>query len=255
MLFNRMTFIGIDPTAGKRPMTYVALDDELKLLALGEGSLDDVVAFTAGQQAAFVAVCSPRRPNSGVMADEKIRQDLVPQPTPGRWMNFRMCEYLLRQHDIHIPQTPVRWSEAPNWMQQGFRLFRRLSELGYMEYPNTVERQSLEVYPHASFTALLEQFPFHKSTLEGRLQRQLLLFDAGVNVPDPMKFFEEITRMRILKGILPEDQLLTTMELDALCGAYTAWLAARRPENTLIVGDPEEGTIVLPVSTLKSRYR
>ncbi len=255
MLFNRMTFIGIDPTAGKRPMTYAALDDKMQLLALGEGSLDDVVAFSAGQQSAFVSVCSPRRPNSGVMAIEKVRQDLNPQPTPGRWMNFRMCEYLLRQHNIHIPQTPVGWSNAPNWMQQGFRLYRRLSELGYIAYPAEVERQTLEVYPHASYSALLGRLPFHKSTLEGRLQRQLILFDAGVGVPDPMRYFEEITRMRLLKGVLPTDLLYSTVELDAMCGAYTAWLAATQPEKTLMLGHQEEGVVVLPVNELKARYR
>ena len=43
MLFNETTFIGIDPTAGKRPMAYAALDRDLNPLALGEGDLDAVM--------------------------------------------------------------------------------------------------------------------------------------------------------------------------------------------------------------------
>ena len=47
MLFNETTFIGIDPTAGKRPMAYAALDRDLRPLALGEGDLDAVAAFVS----------------------------------------------------------------------------------------------------------------------------------------------------------------------------------------------------------------
>jgi predicted RNase H-like nuclease len=256
MLFNRMTFIGIDPTAGNRPLVYAALDVNLQLLALGEGSLDDIVAFTAGQQAAFVAVSAPRRPNIGLMAKEEIRQALIPRPTPGRWVNFRLCEFILRQHNLHIPQTPAVEKKAKNWMRVGFRLFSRLEEVGYAAFPQEGrERQVMEVYPHASYSALLERLPFPKNTLEGRLQRQMVLFDIQLQVPDPMRFFEEITRIRLLRGILPTENLYSTMELDALVGAYTAWLAARDQDKISLVGDPQEGVIVLPVAELKSRYQ
>jgi len=43
MLFTQTTFIGIDPTAGQRPFVYAALDSDLRLLALGEGDLDEVL--------------------------------------------------------------------------------------------------------------------------------------------------------------------------------------------------------------------
>lgn len=256
MLFNRMTFIGIDPTAGKRPLTYAALDDQLQLLALGLGNLDEVVAFSAGQQSAFVAICAPRRLNTGVMADDEIRQTLSPRPAPGRWVNFRLCEFLLRQHNLRIPQTPSNEKKAPNWMKKGFRLYDRLAEVGYEEFPSEErERQVMEVYPHACYSALLERLPFTKNSLEGRLQRQMVLYDLQVQVPDPMRFFEEITRIRLLRGILPTDYLYSTMELDALVGAYTAWLAARDFQKISLVGDPQEGMIAIPVPELKNLYR
>lgn len=256
MLFNRMTFIGIDPTAGNRPLAYAALDDQLQLLALGEGSLEDIVAFTAGQQAAFVAVCAPRRPNTGVMAQAEVRQSLSPVPSPGRWLNFRLCEYLLRQHNLHIPQTPSQAESAPGWMQRGFLLYQRLQDVGYVDFPaEGHERQVMEVYPHASYSALLERLPFPKNSLEGRLQRQMILFELQVRLPDPMRFFEEITRIRLLRGILPGEYLYTAMELDALAGAYTAWLAAQDAQKICLVGDPYEGLLVLPVPELKPHYR
>ena len=255
MLFTRMTFIGIDPTAGKRPIAYAALDDSLQLLALGEGSLDDVVAFTAGQQHAYVAISAPRQPNMGIMAKPEIRQALSPAPTPGRWTNFRLCEYLLRQHNLHIPRTPGKDEQAPNWMQMSYHLYRRLDGLGYLPLGRqALERSTLEVYPHACFSAMLGIIPFHKATLEGRLQRQLVLFDADLQIPDPMHFFEEITRSRLLRGVLPADILYTCAELDALVAAYTAWKCARHPDQVSVFGDIDEGEIFIPIQNLKQRY-
>jgi predicted RNase H-like nuclease len=110
------------------------------------------------------------------------------------------------------------------------------------------------VYPHACFTTLLGCHPFPKYTLEGRIQRQLILYEQKVGVPDPMRVFEEITRHRLLKGTLPLDELYSPGELDALVAAYTACLAATAPERVSVMGHAEEGQIYLPTSELKARY-
>ncbi len=255
MLFTRMTFIGIDPTAGKRPIAYAAMDENLKLLALGEGSLDDVVAFAAGHQHACVAISAPRQPNTGIMAKPEIRQALSPAPQPGRWRNFRLCEYLLRQHNLHIPRTPGEGENCPNWMLMGFHLYHRLGSLGYRSYGReSSDRCTLEVYPHACFSAMLGILPFHKATLEGRLQRQLILYEVELEIPDPMHFFEEITRSRLLRGVLPSGILYTSAELDALVAAYTAWKLTRYPDQVSAFGDLDEGEIIVPVQSLKQRY-
>jgi hypothetical protein len=105
MLFSDTTFIGIDPTAGVRPFVYAAIDHNGKLLAMGHGTIDAVLAFAAGQRKAIVAVCAPRKPNQGLMTRPEVRQELIPQPLPGRWMNFRMADYQIRQYNIRMPQT------------------------------------------------------------------------------------------------------------------------------------------------------
>lgn len=255
MLFNNAIFIGIDPTAGERPMTYAAIDHDLQLLALSKGDMNAVLAYSGGQKSAFVAINGPRRPNQGLMKDEEYRQGLNPQPNPGRWTSFRVAEYLLFQRNIRIPMTAGEVNECPAWMGVAFTLFRRLKEFGYEEFPREgAEQQTLEVYPHASFTALLERIPFRKHSLEGRLQRQLVLHSAALEVPDPMRIFEEITRYRILQGVLPLDKLYSVEELDALVAAYTAWMAAHREEDIVQIGDPEEGEIILPGGNLKKKY-
>jgi hypothetical protein len=255
MLFNPTTFIGIDPSAGQRPFSYAALDNDLNPLAIGGGRIEDVLAFAAGQRQAIVAVCAPRQPNQGVMQRQEIRQSLSPMPATGRWVDFRLADYLLRKHQIYIPQTPATEEACPNWMKMGFRVYRSLEKLGYKFFPDPeAELQVLEVYPFACYAVLLEVLPFQKYSLEGRIQRQLALYEQKVKLPDPMLVFEEITRYKLLKGILSLDQLFQPEELDALVAAFTAWQAINHSEDILLVGDPQEGQIVLPVAELKAQY-
>jgi predicted RNase H-like nuclease len=69
-----------------------------------------------------------------------------------------------------------------------------------------------------------------------------------------MGFFEEITRFKLMRGILPTDILYSPEQLDVLATAYTAWLAIHRPEEVTVLGDRSEGQMILPVSGLKSKY-
>jgi hypothetical protein len=65
-----------------------------------------------------------------------------------------------------------------------------------------------------------------------------------------MQFFEEVTRHRFLSGKLPDDRVLPAPRLNALVSAYTAWVAANRPGEYSLIGEPEEGQIILPALTL-----
>jgi hypothetical protein len=255
MLFTHTTFIGINPTAGGRPFTYAALNNDLELLALGQGNMDEVLAFVAGQREAMVAISAPSQPNQGLMKRPEVRENLSPPPRPGRWINFRLAEYQLRQHNIKIPQTRALELTCPGYMQNSFILCRRLGELNYVPYPHeNASHQWVEVYPHAAYTTLLGHIPFTKHTIEGRIQRQLVLYEENLRVPDPMRIFEEITRHRMLQGVLSLENLYLTEELDALISAYTAYKAANQPDQVMLVGDPEEGQLVLPVPVLKAHY-
>ncbi len=255
MLFSRETFIGIDPSAGQRPFVYAALDSNLELIALGQGSLDEVTAFTGGQRSALVAVNAPRQPNTGLMKNEAYRAKLQPVPNPGRWEGCRVAEYQLYQHRISIPHTSAQVQECPRWMQMGFSVFQRLIRFGYELFPNSSsECQVLETYPHAAYSVLLGLIPFPKNSLEGRLQRQLVLHEHHLKIPNPMRIFEEITRFRLLNGVLPLENIFSVQELDALVAAYTAWYVASQPDDHIQLGDPEEGLILLPAEKLKPTY-
>lgn len=255
MLFSPATYIGIDPTAGRKPFTYAALDEARGRVAMAQGDLETALAFAAGQSRAVVAVSAPTAPHQGLLENEAVRRSLSPPPKPGRWTGFRLAEYLLRRRNIKVPKTPGHAQECPNWMQMGFTLYNRLRQVGYHPYPiEGAAFQYLEVYPHACFAVLIGHAPLPKHSLEGRLQRQLCLFEQGLDVPDPMRFFEEITRHRLMIGVLPFEDLFTPQELDALVSAYTAWQAIQHPDQVTLLGDPGEGQVVLPVGELKARY-
>ena len=255
MFFSQITYLGIDPTSSGRPITYAALGGQLELLALGQGDLEQVLSFVAGQQAAMAAVCAPRSPNRGLMQREEVRENLSPRPRPGRWQDYRLAEYQLRQRNITTPRTTADETRCPGWMRTGFSVYQRLEQLGYRSYAQDQKgNQNLEAYPHACYTVLLGRIPLPKHTLEGRLQRQLILHEIGLHIPDPMLVFEEITRYRLIQGILPLETIYSPQELDALVAAYTAWSAGTKPEQVTLIGDAEEGLLILPVAELKGRY-
>jgi hypothetical protein len=146
-----------------------------------------------------------------------------------------------------VYKTPRKAKDAKGWVQIGFSLYEHLGDLGYQPYPTGKgDRRLFEVVPEACYHAWLGQKPLAKRSLEGCLQRQLVLYDLGLDIPDPMLFFEEITRHRLLQGVLPEDELYKAAELQALAAAYVAWLIANRPEEVNLVGDEDEGQIALP---------
>lgn len=58
MFYSNTTYLGIDPTAGDKPLTYVALDQARSLLAIGQGDMEEVLAFVAGQRSAFTAAAA-----------------------------------------------------------------------------------------------------------------------------------------------------------------------------------------------------
>lgn len=247
MLFSRATFIGIDPAAGRGRVAFAALDGDLKVLALGLGSAKEALAYAGGPEEAWVAVHGPASLNHGLMADKKRRAALQPAPKPGQLQNLRVAEYELLRQRLPVYKTPAKASGLRGWQRTALRLHEQLGEIGY-RLPRRAngKRARLESLPDLCYRRWLARIPFYPHSLEGRLQRQLALYDLGLRIPDPMEFFEEITRYRILQGVLPDEMLYRPHELNALALATLGWLAAQRPEDVTAWGDAREGQLVLP---------
>ncbi len=252
-------FVGIDPTAGKRPIHYAVLDRRLRRQHLASGTLDQVLAVVLDYPAAIVAVDAPQTPNGGLLCQPERRASLGLPPRSKTWTGYKVCEYELRKRGIGLYGTPADPAEAPRWMQVGFELFQALRAAGFEPYREGglgARRQVLEVHPHACYTVMLGHLPLTKTAMEGRLQRQLVLFREGVDVDDPMNVLEEVTPHRLLSQSFDLPGLLDHDSLDALIAAYTAFMTAQGPECVSVVGDADEGQIVLPVAAerLQPKY-
>jgi hypothetical protein len=243
--------IGIDAASGDGGLCVASLGRDQRVLGVVQGELEQVLEYLGDQPAAFVAINAPALPNMGVVRRQRREAGRV----RARGMEIREAEYDLRVRGIAVAATPSRAALCPAWVQQGFILYKQLAGLGYEPFPvSNSARQWLEVHPEAAFCGLLGRLPLPKPSLQGRLQRALVLYERGVRLEDPMAFLEEITRHRLLLGSLPVEMLPRPSQLDALVAAFTAWIALARPRDLTRIGNQQEGHIVLPVPELLNRY-
>ncbi len=222
-----MIFIGIDPGAGHKTCALMVLDEEQHIQAQGCGDLADALSFAAGVSHAVVAVNAPPK-LCETRGGRGVEKELLAQ---GAW----------------IYQTPVTLKTCSASLRRGLEVHQHLAEMGYIPGPaEDAPRQKLEAPADVAFWSLLKLRPFEHLTLEGRLQRQLTLADAGLPVPDAMDFFEEITRHKLLHGMLPLEHVFLPEELNALMCAHVAWRSVCQPESLKWLGEPAEGLIAVP---------
>lgn len=107
---------------------------------------------------------------------------------------------------------------------------KKISQAGFKPFSRKGSvHQWIETEAKDCFRALVQQEPLPGRVLEGRIQRALVLYDEGLQIPDPMDFFEEITRHKLIQGILPVQNVYSSRQLDALVSAYTGWMTINRP--------------------------
>jgi hypothetical protein len=181
MTSDQFVFAGVDLSSGRRPVTFAALDEDLKILALERLSLAQSLSSLNEYGNIFLSI------NSSTQAATEFRKSITQA-------GFKQLS----------TQSPRRWMETDS--QEGF-----LTRCGH----ELLSRRSIE----------------------GRLQRALILYDARLQIPDPMDYFEEITRYKLIQGILPVEIIYPARELDALMAAYVAWLTVNEPRQTHDVGN------------------
>lgn len=229
------TIVGID-VAARRPCVAVALrpgrhgctvqdDDWFPTRDVGQ-----LVEWVVDLDPIVVAIDAPQAFNRHLPKGA----DGVPKPP-----RSRVCDWELRRRGIRLYQVPGRdeWAGWPaaqkGWMAVGFDLFDRLRKHGF-ERPTTpgmpgslgAARAVLEVYPHASFAALLGRIPAQKTTRTGVKERIQLLRQHGI---DWDFYFDHDS-------------------LDALAAALTGWRYVQGLACGL--GAEREGLIWMPVPEL-----
>ena len=133
---------------------------------------------------------------------------------------------------------------VPSREQEIYKDFRSgLAQAGFQTYAKrNAPKQYLDTNAQDCFRALIGKNPLPRRTLEGRLQRSAVLYEQGLQLTDPVDIFEEITRYKLVQGILPLENIYSSKELDAVVVAYLAWLAVNRPGQIV-----SKGEFVLPV--------
>lgn len=233
------TFIGIDVQAIQKPYFYTALNSDLEIIATGHGRLADILAYLAGQSSALAAVNGPicaEKPGG-----ESLQSGLFDQPASrGEFVVSRTGDAELAARGYTFPVTGKIQERSVN-------LVSGLQELGYVIFGNTDSaRTYFETQCDAACWLTTGSIPYDSRSLEGRLQRQLLLCEFGLSLKDPMVFLEEFTRHRLRTSQVPMEQVLPAHELRALQAAAIAWLAVSRPEKVDRLGKTGEGEIILP---------
>lgn len=247
MKFTQEVFIGIDLGASRGNFTLAILDARLRIQFCDVISPIEWQSTVADSQKIIAAVNAPLTLNHGYMADADYRSRLLPAPQRARYQEMRVCEYQLICAGLSPARTPKDVGRFSPKLQRAFKFASELGSLGFQFWPFPNSRyQMFETDADAIGCSLLGVKPFAQTSLEGRLQRQLLLQSKEVNVADAMEFFEEITRHRLLSGHLPDEMLLSASQLNALLAAFTAWVVANRPAEYTQIGEPDEGVLILP---------
>ena len=195
-------FAGIDISSGHRPLTYVALDYDLKVTLLERCNISQVITHLGQHKEAILAVniLTGKKPTSGNRG-QKVSDDLK----------------------------------------------KEIAEAGFRPYlTNNAPRQWVETNPSECFRSLAGQTPLPRRTLAGQIQRALILYEQGLQIDDPMDFFEEITRHHVLAGVMPTELLYSASELDALVAACVAWMLVNKPVQVDLTKDLGEGMILIP---------
>ena len=250
MDLSQTRFIGIDLAGTRGSFTCAILDENRRIQFRGEVTQEEWLTKLGACPVAIAAITSPINLNEGVMADADRRSQLSVPPPAKKYTSLRQCEYELLVRGFVPTRTPNRFEDCSPALQRALRFTSNLAAQGFQRWPAPgAERQLMEVHPDSAYAQLLGAKLNPIKSLEGRIQRQLLLQEEHLNVRDPMIFFEEITRHKMLIGQMPEGILISPAELNALIAAYTSWSAYTNPTAVTRLGEINEGHIILPVNT------
>jgi hypothetical protein len=239
---QRFSYIGIEPLANANAFAFVSLDEQLNLLAIGEGGLKDVFSYLIGQEALLVGVHAP-----GFLGKPVGQFPLSPDISAPPAKSCRLCELQAWQESIPVEFTPAKASVFSAASRHGYQLLQMLQRYGFAFYnQNPANKILIETQPAACYYQLINTQPLPEDAFLGRLQRQLILHEHKLPVQDPMDFFEEITRHKIMMGKVSLKSFLLSQELNAMVIAYTAWLFHQQPDRSRLFGNDSDGVLILP---------
>lgn len=224
MIESKGTYLGVEVSAGKTPYLMARLDKDGLLITLEQGMLEDVL----------------RAVSDGVTAIAINGPAVLPQNAD---LN-RSAEVQLRQMGYHPRITRFLDPEKqPARVRNSLLLFQALAREAKLK----VGEDLLETQAELAFAAYTAGVLLSPASYEGRIQRQLALIRQGIRLRDPMSFYEEITRWRLLKGDLSDEMLFSIPALAALATACIARASNSDPDSLLRAGKKQDGWVWIPV--------
>jgi predicted RNase H-like nuclease len=190
----------------------------------------DLVLLQAPLQVAAIRRGAEPRALPGIL--EEWRPDVVAVDAPPAWAASgasRAAERALAAlaiQSFRVPSAPEMKEHAFNgWMRVGIEVHGLCQRAGFARYAEgAVERRSLEVFPHATAVVLAGGLP--PRSLSKKDWRESVLAARGVDTA----------------------RLTTPDLIDAALAALTGLLALQG--DFTVVGNPDEGVIVLPARKL-----
>jgi hypothetical protein len=185
---------------------------------------------------AGVELSSGRKPVTLARLDEDLRIQVL-----GKWDSSETLSCLQEYENtllaINVPSAKLG--------QEAYKeLIKKLPQVDLKLFTQKQEsRQWLATNAQDCFRILCGHKLLPRRSLEGRLQRSAILNEQGLRIKDPVDLFEEITRYKLIQGILPLEDLPSSNGLDALVAAYLAWMSFNRPGRIAL-----QGEFVLPTA-------
>lgn len=183
---------------------------------------------------AGVELSSERKPVTFARLDEDLRIKVLEKGDGSELIDS------LQNHEIYV--LTINLPSAKRGQALYADLKKKFVRAGFEPFSHKDHpKQWIETNTQDCFRALSGHKLLPRRALEGRLQRCAILYEQGLNLTDPVDMFEEITRYRLIQGVLPLENLPSASELDALAAAYLSWMSVNRPGQIV-----PKGEFVLP---------
>lgn len=179
---------------------------------------------------AGVELSSGRKPVTFARLDDDLAVSVLE-----KWDVAEVLSYL---HDFQNSTLVINTPSTKRGREVYADLRENAAQAGYKAFFETSHpKRWLETNPQDCFRALGGHRVLPHRVLEGRLQRTAILYEQGLQLTDPVDMFEEMTRYKLIQGILPLENLRSPRELDALAAAYLAWMSINRRARIMVTGE------------------
>ena len=220
-----MLFIGIDPAGKRNKYCMAVLDGDKKIQVLSIEKLHSVYAYLAGVDHCIVGLGS-------IAKYQHTERHVCKNPLDKLHFPVKYAQKEDTRAGVRKTKNQRPLSDEVLTIQKGIQKLEYAPVSDEKQPKRFFLSRTDEVFRQIASGSLLPL-----GTDASRWQRQLLLLDQEIPLPDVMQYFEEVTRFRILQGNLPEEMIYQHAELNAILLSWLGWLATFEPARVLVTDE------------------